>query len=996
MWYEQGGSRSLLSYTSYLMDKSSLPLPQTKLDRLASVHRHLPRPLRLAGEAGILTSETTFLDYGGDTNHHPADVVYFADILNVIQSPEERQNILQDAWNLTQNVLIVAASVTVSEINQGKIAYGKEGVIPMNLVHTYYEQVELKTELERILSVEATLAGLGVYFIFRNPADAQIYQFNLGRSRSIIPSLNPDATALIEQEEILTPLMEFIAEWGRLPKVKELPTGQKIVTKFGSLDQAFNQIQEATPSQIWDQIQEQCRQDSLIYLASLIWEKKHVPALSEVSSQIAANFRALFGNWTTAKQLAQNLLSQLESPDAVATACQNSLLGKKLPGALYVHIWSLESLDPILRLYEAITRRHLGRVDGATLIKFNLDKPIISYLFYPEFDTDPHPALEASLQIHFPEGRIRYRDYRQADNPPVLHRKETFVTPDYPLYELFETLTREEEKLGLLNKSRGIGTRNGWLDYLADAGVEIQGHTVIVTSEPKTTYKPLKTTPKIERHRAAIVRNAISRPMRLGLEAGFFTEGTTFFDYGCGHGGDIKRIAEQGFVSSGWDPYYSPDTPWTPADVVNLGYVINVIEDLEERRQALIQSWKLTQKVLIVASLVLVDDRNSGQVAYGDGVITRRHTFQKYYEQEELKHYIESVLKVEAVPVALGIYFVFRDQQLAQRIQAHRFRSRTTVPKLLKSFDEYREILTPLMEFASDRGRLPVPGELPQEPQIIAEFGNLRRAFKVIMEFTHPEEWEAITEKRRKDLLTYIAVTNLLKRVQLSHLPLEIQNDIKALFPSYRTASIMAEQLVFSLNDIQLVAQSCQNSSVGLLKPNSFTVHVSALETLEPLLRIYEGVVSRAIGRMDEATLIKFSLKKPKISYLFYPNFDQDAHPILHTQMDIDLIDLRVIYRDYDKDDNPPILHRKDACVTPDYPQYEKLVKLTHQEENRGLLDRPWEIKTLKSWQKRLEENCAEIRGNIVYWRKDADPYRLKILKAAAALRSRQRKLSAT
>ncbi len=971
------------------MDKSSLPLPQTHLNRLASVHRHLPRPLGLATEAGILSAETTFLDYSQQTNHRLADVVYLADVLNVIQSSEERQDVLRDAWKFTQKVLIVAASVTVSEVNQGKIAYGKDGVIPMNSVHFYYEQKELKSELKTALSVEAIPVGLGVYFIFRDAAEAQTYHFNQGRSRSIIPPLNPDATALIEQEEILTPLMEFVGDWGRLPTVKELSTAKTIIKIFGSLEQAFNQIKAATSAEIWEQIQEKCRQDGLIYLASLIHQKQRVPTLSELSPQIAYNLRALFGNWTNAKQSAQTLLSQLESPDAVATVCQNSLLGKKLPGALYIHVWAIESLDPILRLYEAINRHHLGRVDGATLIKFNLDKPIISYLFYPAFDTDPHPSLQASLRVHFPDSRIRYRDYCQADNPPVLHRKETFVTPDYPLYELFSTLTQKEEKLGLLNKSRGIGTRNGWLDCLADAGVEIQGHTVIVTSEP-TTYKSLKTTPKIERHRAAIVRNAISRPTRLGLEAGFFTEGTTFFDYGCGHGGDIKRIAEQGFQSNGWDPYYSPNTPLTPADVVNLGYIINVIEDLEERRQALIQSWKLTQKVLIVASLVLVDDRNCGQVAYGDGVITRRHTFQKYYEQEELKQYIENVLQVEAVPVALGIYFVFRDQQLAQLIQSYRFRSRTTVPKLLKSFDEYREILTPLMEFASDRGRLPVPGELPEEPQILAEFGNLRRAFKVIMEFTHPEEWEAITEKRRKDLLTYIAVTNLLKRVQLSHLPLEIQNDIKALFPSYRTACIMADQLVFSLNDIQLIASSCKNSSVGLLKPNSFTVHVSALETLDPLLRIYEGVVSRAIGRMDEATLIKFSLKKPRISYLFYPNFDQEAHPLLHTRMDIDLIDLRVIYRDYDKDDNPPILHRKDACVTPEYPEYEKMVKLTHHEETRGLLDKPWEIKTLKTWQKRLEENCSELRGNLLYWRKDADPYRLRILKAA--MRSRQRK----
>jgi hypothetical protein len=37
-------------------------------------------------------------------------------------------------------------------------------------------------------------------------------------------------------------------------------------------------------------------------------------------------------------------------------------------------------------------------------------------------------------------------------------------------------------------------------------------------------------------------------------------------------------------------------SPRTPADVVNLGYVINVIEELAERRQALINAWELTRK----------------------------------------------------------------------------------------------------------------------------------------------------------------------------------------------------------------------------------------------------------------------------------------------------------------------------------------------------------------------------------------------------------------
>jgi len=61
--------------------------------------------------------------------------------------------------------------------------------------------------------------------------------------------------------------------------------------------------------------------------------------------------------------------------------------------------------------------------------------------------------------------------------------------------------------------------------------------------------------------------------------------------------GDITHH-QQGYTSAGWDPYYSPDNSCTPADVVNLGYVINVIENPAERREALIKAWELTRKVL--------------------------------------------------------------------------------------------------------------------------------------------------------------------------------------------------------------------------------------------------------------------------------------------------------------------------------------------------------------------------------------------------------------
>lgn len=497
---------------------------------------------------------------------------------------------------------------------------------------------------------------------------------------------------------------------------------------------------------------------------------------------------------------------------------------------------------------------------------------------------------------------------------------------------------------------------------------------------------PIPEAPEIERHRAAIIRTDISKPVRLAIESAIINKNTTFFDYGCGHGGDIERTTNQGYTSTGWDPYYQPHNPLIPADVVNLGYVINVIEDPAERRQALLKAWELTQKVLIVAAQVLIADRTFGQIAYADGIVTNRNTFQKYYEQEELKVYIDQILGVDAIPVALGIYFIFRDEAQAESFRASRFRSRTTTPRVrvnIQKFEDYQELLAPLIEFVTERGRLPTVTELPSVPDILSEFRTLRRAFQVILQATDQQEWDAIADKRRQDILVYLALTQFSHRPKINHLDTTTRNDIKGLFGSYKQACAAADLMLISVGNPRLIANCCQQSPIGKRLPNALYVHVSALEALNPQLRLYEGCASRTIGRLDGATLIKFQTNQPKISYLFYPDFDTDPHPALHTSMQIDLRDLQVIYRDYDASENPPILHRKETFVTPDYPLYEKFAKLTRQEEQWGLLDETQTIGTRKGWQKCLREHCAELRNHRVYWRKDADPYRVKLLTSA-------------
>ena len=134
---------------------------------------------------------------------------------------------------------------------------------------------------------------------------------------------------------------------------------------------------------------------------------------------------------------------------------------------------------------------------------------------------------------------------------------------------------------------------------------------------------------RIQRESTAMRRTSWSRPVSLGLTHNVIREDLSFFDYGCGHGDDLAGLEAMGIRAQGWDPYHRPDVARVPSDVINLGFVLNVIEDPSERADVLRSAYALATKTLIVS--VRVDRSLSDAESFGDGVLTKRNTFQKLY-----------------------------------------------------------------------------------------------------------------------------------------------------------------------------------------------------------------------------------------------------------------------------------------------------------------------------------------------------------------------------
>lgn len=471
----------------------------------------------------------------------------------------------------------------------------------------------------------------------------------------------------------------------------------------------------------------------------------------------------------------------------------------------------------------------------------------------------------------------------------------------------------------------------------------------------------------IPRHKTAIRRGDYSRPIKCALRDGLIDQSTSVLDYGCGRGEDLELLISEGIAANGWDPVYRPKGERTPADIVNLGYVINVIEDVEERKETVRSAWGLCSRALVASAQVLVSGRGKNPVEFGDGVLTNRGTFQKFFDQGELKSYLEDTLQAEAIPAGVGVFYVFKDEARLQEYLANRYHRRILPPRkrvAKASFEEDRELLEPLMARFLDLGRLPDPDECPGASPIVERFGSLKRAFSYVQRETGPEEWETATRQRREDLLVYLALARFRKRPPLTLLPPTLQRDMRAFFGNYVKACKEADELLFQAGDATAIDRACGRSKVGKLLPDSLYIHTSAIDQLEPLLRVYEGCGRAYLGEIEGANIIKLHRQSGKISYLCYPGFDTDPHPALTRSVKLSLRTRGLECYDYSARSNPPVLHRKEAFLRPEHPLHERFSKLTQQEEKHGLLNDASSIGTRDGWEARLEEKGFSLKGH--------------------------------
>jgi DNA phosphorothioation-associated putative methyltransferase len=584
--------------------------------------------------------------------------------------------------------------------------------------------------------------------------------------------------------------------------------------------------------------------------------------------------------------------------------------GKRLPAAIYLLDPQNATLPRLLLSTCQELRRRLEIGPAFNLLKFNLSDPKISFLSYPAFDKHAHPELARIVVVDLVTGKVRRDDYDKRDNPPILHRKETFVPTTYLHYELFKSLTEAEENIGLLDETARIGFKLNWERILSARGVTIHGHRLVVSPQSANCNQAFnanqnsKPPIRVARHKTALLRTDASRPVKLLLELQQLRYGQSFFDYGCGFGRDVEFVSALGYEACGWDPAHAANKKKLDADVVNLGYVLNVIEDPVERVDTLVEAWRLTRRLLVVSTLISGSENYTDVTLFGDGVLTKRATFQKYFEQGELHALLEDTLHQEAVPVALGVFFVFKlisDLHDFLESRSRRFIDWNSISRkfgLIRAtarrgdpYEEHRELLEAFWGSAIDLGRLPRNHEFEKLPEVRSACGSLPKAFELLSDRFGTQAFEAARTQRREDLLVYAATSQLRKRVPYTQLSARLQSDISSFFGSYTNAESLSRELLFASGDPDELELALSKVTFGKVDPieGHFTFHRDLLDELPAIFRVYVACGARLFGDPRQADLIKIHLHSRKLTFTHYDDFFEKPFPEMTMRIKIDL-----------------------------------------------------------------------------------------------------------
>ncbi|MFY0657279.1 MAG: DNA phosphorothioation-associated putative methyltransferase [Neptunomonas phycophila] len=606
-------------------------------------------------------------------------------------------------------------------------------------------------------------------------------------------------------------------------------------------------------------------------------------------------------------------------------------VGKKLPDSIYLHIDSFDHISVDLSKFIHVVASAINlSSDEWNIVKLFRQQFKLSFLNYPKFFDDSYPVLDTAVTIDLEKLDRKITSFKESANPPILHRKELFLPKEHASYGMFCEITEEGEKAGLYTNSRVIGFKQSWLNVIEKKGYQLVNGRLIPLGSDIQTIDDIS----VDRHKTALVRHELSAPMKLLAKYGFLDGDYSIFDFGCGRGDDLNELQAHGLDAEGFDLNYLPDAPKLKKDIVNLGFVINVIEDRDERIDVLLEAWGLAKRLVVVAVMLANESYISQFKPFKDGVLTSRNTFQKYYTQCEIRSFLEMTLEENAVALSPGIFAIFKDKQLEQTFQKGCYQrsyqwQQITSPQLPTSNEKLKLILAQYENLFEEfwlkclvLGRCPANDEFSGKVRSLV--GSHKRAFNLVKDHYSEDEFKHARRMKKEDLLLYFSMSLFDKHKPYTSHPNEIKRDIKEFFGTYGFAKELATELLFEIADVNKIREDCVLANEALPKSqlnyengelHSLVIHKSYLDDLPLLLRAYVGAALKLYGDLDSVQLIKIHIGSSKLTLLSYRNFDESSKPVLENRVKISMYSQRVDIFSYKEFGETNVLENKEIFI---------------------------------------------------------------------------------
>jgi DNA phosphorothioation-associated putative methyltransferase len=190
-------------------------------------------------------------------------------------------------------------------------------------------------------------------------------------------------------------------------------------------------------------------------------------------------------------------------------------------------------------------------------------------------------------------------------------------------------------------------------------------------------------------------------------------------------------------------------------------------------------------------------------------------------------------------------------------------------------------------------------------------------------------------EARRNDLLVYLGLANLKRKVPFGHLSPRLRLDVREFFGNYQKALGQGLELLYAAGDPGEIELACEDLKLGWQDEQALYVHRNVVDLLPGVLRAYVGCATALFGDVAQADIVKTHKTSGKVTFLVYDDFDGKALPELQHRVKVNLKTRWV--QAFDHREAGQLLYFKERFVSPDHPRLAEMTAFSTKLRKLGI-----------------------------------------------------------